>query len=320
MSIMFKLFLLFATAFVVYKASEGLVYSLKQMTKDGLLGKFFMAAIFAGVATSLPEIFVAISSSFENVPSLSIGNALGSNIANLSFVVPLAIFLSGKVAKVNKENLSRKSALLILTSTVLPFMLVLDRVLSFFDGLFLAFMFFVYAVYLFGRKTEHGLFSFLRVIKKAFLQPHFWKGLFGVVLSLIVLVLGSDVIVRLSMSLAEDLGLSLFVAGLVFVALSTSLPELFVATAALAKEEEEIFFGDILGSLITNANLVIALSVLRRPVVFLDLSSYAVSVLILFLVLVLFYIFALTKRRIEKWEAAVLFSAYILFLILENIL
>jgi len=320
MSVMFKIFLLFTTAFFVYKASEVLIYSFKLLTKDGFLEKFFVAAIFAGIATSLPEIFVAISSSLENVPSLSIGNALGSNIADLAFVVPLAIFLSGNIARVNRENFSRKNALLLLTSTVLPFMLVLDRVLSFYDGLFLIFMFFVYAVYLFSKKDRHGLFSFLGRVRRMLSKPHFWKGIFGLFVSLVILIIGSEVIVKLALSLSSDLDLSVFVAGLVFVALSTSLPELFVATAALAKGEDEIFFGDILGSLVTNANLVIGLSVLRRPVVFLDLSSYAVSVVILFLVLALFYIFALTKRKIEKWEAAVLFASYLLFLILEKIL
>ncbi len=320
MSLAFKLFLLFSAGFVVYKASEIFVLSVKSLSRDGLLGKFFLASIFAGIATSLPEIFVAFSSSFEGYPTLSIGNALGSNIADLGLVVPLAILLTGTVAKVDKESFNLRSSLLVLAATVLPFMLVLDRVLSFYDGIFLLAMFFIYTFYVFEKKKEHGFFSFLGRLKKALFHPDFWKGILGVALSLVVLVFGSDAIVRLTLLIGEELGISPFLSGLVFVALATSLPELFVATSALAKGESAIFFGDILGSLVTNANLVIGLSALKRPVVFLDLSDYAVSTIVLFGIMALFYLFSLTKRKIEKWEAIVLFSVYLLFLFLERVI
>ncbi len=319
MGILFKVFLLFSAALVVYKASEFFILSLKKLSKDGLLGKFFLASIFAGVATSLPEIFVSLSSSFEGYPHLSIGNAIGSNIADISFVIPLAIFLSGREVKIDDESFSLRSALLVLAATVLPFMLVLDRVLSFYDGIFLIFMFFVYSIYVFKGKKERGIFSFLRRFKEALADSSFWKGLVGVVLSLAILVVGSDVIVKLSVDISHNLGLSVFVTGVVFVALATSLPELFVATVALAKGEAAVFFGDILGSLVTNANLVIGLSVLRRAVVFLDLTSYAVSVIALFIAMGLFYAFSFTKKKIERWEGAVLFAAYLIFLFLEHV-
>lgn len=320
MSITFKIFLLFSVGIVVYKASEVLISSIKSLSKDGLLGKFFLASLFAGIATSLPEVFVALSASYEGYPSLSIGNALGSNIVNLGFVVPLAIFLAGKGIDVKKESFNLRNILLVLSATVFPFMLVLDRVLSFYDGLFLIAMFFIYVFYIFEKKEGHGFLSILGRIKKTFLHPDFWKGMVGIIASLLILVLGSDIMVKLTLSIGEELNITPFLSGLVFVALATSLPELFVATSAIAKGESTIFFGDILGSLVTNANLVIALSTLAKPVVFLDLSDYAISTVFLFIIMALFYVFALTKRRIEKWEAVVLLACYVLFLILEKII
>jgi len=97
MEILLAIFLVFFFCFILYKTSEVLINSLKSVADDSILSKFLLASIFGGVATSLPELFIGISSAIDKKPEIAIGNALGSNIVDLALVVPLVILISGRV-------------------------------------------------------------------------------------------------------------------------------------------------------------------------------------------------------------------------------
>ncbi|PIV09107.1 hypothetical protein COS31_00225 [Candidatus Roizmanbacteria bacterium CG02_land_8_20_14_3_00_36_15] len=96
MEILLAIFLVFFFCFILYKTSEVLINSLKSVADDSILSKFLLASIFGGVATSLPELFIGISSAIDKKPEIAIGNALGSNIVDLALVVPLVILISGR--------------------------------------------------------------------------------------------------------------------------------------------------------------------------------------------------------------------------------
>lgn len=309
--------LLFLTSFVVYKAAAFFVQALVNLSKRTRLSKFFLAAFFVGIATSLPEIFIAVISTVAGYPVLAIGNALGSNIANLSLIIPLIVLIINKDLRIDLESFSFRHSLFVLTATVLPFSLILDRSLSLMDAFFLIIMFFLYSSYIFYYKNEKvGIFSFLEKIKDLFVEKHFWKDVFVLVFSVLTLILGSYVIVKLAGVLSDQVGLGYLEIGAVLVAVGTSLPEFFVGLSAFRKKEADIVFGEILGSLVTNANLVVGLSALRNQVVLVDLTSYTLMTMFLFFIMVLFYIFSLTQKRLKRSEAAVLLIVYALFVFL----
>ena len=316
--VLINITLLFIISFVLYKAATFFVHSLQNLTKDRPISRFFLAAFFIGIATSLPEMFISVLSGFEGYPELAVGNALGSNITNLALVVPLIILFTQKSLKVDTESFSLRNALLILSATLLPFVLLLDRSLGFTDAVFLFFMFIIYSSYIFYHKHEkYGFFSLLEKIKEVFNHKDNWKDLVVIFFSLLTLILGSAAVVRVSVRLSHLLETELFVIGAVLVAVATSLPELLVGLAAARKKDSDIVFGEILGSLVTNANLVVGLAALKKPVVFIDLTSYTFSTLFLFFTFVLFYIFSLTQKKITKLEAGILLSVYMLFVFIE---
>ncbi len=322
MKILLAIILIFFLCFILYKASEVFVKSIRDISKNGLLSKFLLASLFGGIATSIPEVFVGITSAIEKKPVVALGNALGSNIVDLALVLPLAILLTRKAIKVGKENFSFKNAFLILTSSLLPFLLAIDGQISRIDGFFLVMMFIVYTIYVFQKRImgKFGLFNFLRKLKKGFHQTDMIKAVSFLFISLLVLIFASALLIKTATYLSATLQIKMFLVSLFLIALGTSLPELFVAISAVNGTDDSILFGDIFGSLISNANLVVGISAMIFPITIANFAVYGVSISALFFVFFLFMIFSFTKHKFEKWEAVVMVSVYLLFFILESML
>jgi len=209
---------------------------------------------------------------------------------------------------------------LIITSSLFPFLLAADGIISRFDGLFLLSMFFIYTFYLFPkRQKEVGIFNFL---KKFNLELHKKKtsrqSVFLLITSTIILVLASEGLVRTAGFLSQALHIKLFFIGVFLVAAGTSLPELFVSLSAIKNRNQVIFFGDIFGSLVTNANLVVGLSTIINPIQIKLFNAYFVSTAALFITFFLFVVFSYTKRTFDKREAFAMICVYLLFFILET--
>lgn len=265
MDILVGIISVFLLSFTVYKASEVFVHSLKSLAKDGFLGKFLLASIFGGIATSIPEVFIGITS-------------------------------------------------------FAPFLLAVDGVISRVDGLFLLGMFFIYTFYIF-QKRPSGVFSLFSFLRKVYHQLHkkdTKNSLLALVFSILILLLASDFLVKTALFLSLRLNIRVFLLSMFLIAVGTSLPEFFVALQALRKNDVSILFGDIFGSLVTNANLVVGIAGVVSPIVFANLYFYTLSIIVLFLSFILFAIFSFTKSKIEHWEALVLLFLYIIFFIFEG--
>lgn len=323
MLILRSIVVIFLLCLVLYKASEILIAAIKEIADDGLIGKFFLAGVFTGVATSVPEIFVGTISALENKPKLSFGNAIGSNIVDLGLVFSLAVLFAPAILKIRKDNFTLKTGFFILTSSLFPFLLALDGKLSRVDGFFLLALFFVYSVYIFNKRGEgrgSGIFSFLRRLETSLEKRDTQKALFLLIVSLLALMVGSHYLIKNSLFLAEILSVSPFLIAVFIIAPGTSLPELFVALASLQKKEVEVLYGDIFGSLITNANLVVGLASIIAPFKIEVFPEYFLSLLALLVVFILFVLFSLTKHKFERWEASFLILVYFLFFLLESLI
>lgn len=320
MDILVGIISVFLLSFTVYKASEVFVHSVKSLAKDGFLSKFLLASIFGGIATSIPEVFIGITSSIERKPEIAVGNALGSNIADLALILPLVILVSGRVISIDKEEIGVKHSFLIFTSSFAPFLLAVDGVISRVDGLFLLGMFFIYTFYIFQKRPSgvFSLFSFLRKVSHKLHKKDTKNSLLALVFSILILLLASDFLVKTALFLSLRLNIRVFLLSMFLIAVGTSLPEFFVALQALRKNDVSILFGDIFGSLVTNANLVVGIAGVVSPIVFANLYFYTLSIIVLFLSFILFAIFSFTKSKIEHWEALVLLFLYIIFFIFEG--
>ncbi len=230
-----------------------LVWSADRFADDALrLGQYFQVSKFVigfvvlGFGTSAPELLVSGLSAWQGNPGLAIGNALGSNITNILLI--LGITLCILPLYIDKRIVRRDFSLLI-TSTVLFILLILDKQLNQFDGIILviAIMSILYLLTRLELK-EH--------IRGEFPQGRVYRSLTPLLLSLsidlIVLLLSSKLIVWSAVSTAEYLGISDLIIGLTIIALGTSLPELATCIASVIKKHGELTLGNIIGSNIFN--------------------------------------------------------------------
>ncbi|MEL6214222.1 MAG: calcium/sodium antiporter [Pseudomonadota bacterium] len=217
-----------------------------------------------GIATSAPEILVSIMAALKSQPDLAIGNALGSNIANIALVLGATAVL--KPIVVRSSTLQQEMPAL-LAVTLLAVALVLDAQLSRTDGLVMlvALVVVMYWIVRLGYRTDTN--DPIEAEYDAEI-PKNMKMIVAVgwfLLGLAVLLLGAELLVRGATAIAISFGVSELVIGVTLVAIGTSLPELAVSLISALKGEQGLAIGNIIGSNMFNLLAVIGAAIVIQP-------------------------------------------------------
>lgn len=312
--------LLILFSLILIKSADLVIVALRRIAKWTKTGVFALSAIILALGTSLPELFVSITSAIEKTPNLSLGVIVGANIANISLVAGLTAFIVGRV-QVHGDFLKR-DVLIALIAGILPLILVLDGELGRVDGLVLLAVYGAYATSFFkGRfleiaeehKKESFFYRFLRRVNHV--DRARTKELGKLFVGIALLLFSADVIVKISIQLASIANIPVFVIGLVLVAAGTTLPELAFSLRSLEDHQPSMFFGNLLGSIIANSTLVIGLAAVIYPIKIVAKNEYVLSVFAFLLIFISFWYFIRSKHRIDRWEAGLLLLFYATFLI-----
>jgi len=308
--------------FILIKSADLTIEALKSLAKKFGTGTFALSAIILAMATSLPELFVGITSAIEETPSLSLGNVLGANIANLSLVVGLAGLITGGVFV--HEKVVTREILLATGAAVLPIFLLLDGSLNRVDGLVLLSVYFAYTTSFFkirfleiGRYTMGGNYILRFVRHLGEVEQKADKTLGHLFVGIAALLFSSNFIVEFATDFAKASGISIFVIGVIVISLGTTLPEVVVSIQSLKKSQPGVFFGNILGSLIVNSTLILGVVSVISPMEGGNMGDYIAALVTLVVTLLLFWLFTRTKNRLERWEALTLLLVYVIFAVVE---
>lgn len=314
--------LLVISAYLLVQATSHLVDEIREIAKITKIGKFGLTAFLLAFATSLPELVVGIVSAIEGRPILSLGNVLGSNIADISLVMGGVAVVGGSI-KVLGEFLRRDLFSTFLAGS-LPLLLLVDGSLSRVDALVLLVVYVWFTYTVLAEKTEemvgfretegslmHKVFWRLkqRKMKRHYVWLVFWVA---------VLVFSADMLVRVSSLFAGAIGIPVILIGIFFVAMGTSLPEFAFELKATRLGETAMVFGDLLGSVVANSTLVLGITALIHPIQ-LDggFKPYLLATVAFVVMFGLFWLFVSTKRILERWEGVILLIVYILFAVFE---
>ncbi len=220
--------------------------------------------IIVGFATSAPEMLISAVASMDNAPALAVGNALGSNIANLGLVLGTAIMICP--IAVQSETLRREFPA-VLAATMLTLLLFLDNQLSRLDAVVLFVALGILTVWIIVVGSRASISDPIRAEPEA----EFWediparKATFWLVIGLVTLLGGAELMVNGGIDVARRIGVSELVVGVTVVAVGTSLPELAVAIAGSLKGESDLVLGNVLGSNIFNVLAVIGIAGAIQP-------------------------------------------------------
>lgn len=225
-----------------------------------------------GFGTSAPEILISLISVLENTPDLAIGNALGSNIANIGLILgATALFIPLSFS----SQLIKQEFPILLLATALMIWVLWDAQLNFIDGaLLLGFLTFALGYLIHFSKTDKNDPIASEIEQEIPNNVSTGKALIQTLIGLIVLVASSKLLVWGAVNIATYLGVSELIIGLTIVALGTSLPELAAAIAGARKGEPELVMGNVIGS-----NLFNSLAVIGLPALMMDfnISSDAIT-------------------------------------------
>ena len=270
------------------------------------------------LGTSAPEILVSLTASLSDAGPLAIGNAIGSNIANIALVLGVTALVAPLIVD---EQCMKREIPILLVATVGVGVLILDGVLSIEDGyLMLASMTLIIVILIFSQVKASAQADNPNDESVPELLP--LRAWFTFALGLLVLILSSKLLVWGAVLVAEGLGISELVIGLTVVAVGTSLPELAASVASALRGHTEIALGNIIGSNLFNLLAVMAIpgvvggQVLDPEAISRDYASMAA--LTLFLALAIFVSGKQNKSAskqgyIGRVLGAVLVSSYALY-------
>lgn len=218
-----------------------------------------------GFGTSAPEMLVSALAAFDGAPALGVGNAIGSNIANIGMVLGITILITPLT--VNSDTLKREFPMLALVMA-LALWLLWDRFLGYNDGLilFVGFILTLFGMAFIAMKSSQGdplqqdFDGEYAVISMTTQQASM-----NFIIGLAALLIGSKALVWGATGIATLLGVSELVIGLTIVAIGTSLPELAASIMSARKNEHDLAIGNILGSNVFNILAVLAMPGLIMP-------------------------------------------------------
>ena len=271
------------------------------------------------IGSSAPEIFVSVTAALNNTPGLAIGNAIGSNIANIALVLGLTALITP--LEVDSNVLRREFPVLFAVSFVVGVGMS-DLYLNFIDGVILISGMFVYLFWLIrlAMKPKHSPDPMIKEMLEELPDEMTNKqAIFWLVIGLIVLPNSSQILVSGAVGIAKQFGVSEFTIGLTIVALGTSLPELAASIAGVLKGEHELAIGNVIGSNIFNLLAVLGLAALVQPSPINASVLYGDYLLMMFLTFVMFIMAYGFKGpgRISRLEGSVLTLVYIGFLAMQ---
>ena len=263
------------------------------------------------LGTSAPEIVVALIAALEDNAVLAIGNAIGSNIANIGLVLGITAIIAPLPFS---QNVLRRELPWLLGATVLAIVLIFDRELNLLDGLILLTgLAYILWQLLRSEKDTDPAESALASELKELPEMKQSVALFWLVIGLTVLLAAAQLLVYAATEIALALGISSMIIGLTIVAIGTSLPELAATVGSAMKGQPDIAIGNIVGSNILNILAVLAVPGMISATT-LDFSALwrdSGMMLALTLMLALFAYGLNSRAVITRFEGFVMLLAWI---------
>lgn len=298
---------------VLAKASQVVVDNCIKMARMTKIGELVLGFILLSVATSLPELAVSFSAIASGDIGISIGNLLGSNVANLALVIGFPAIMAPIVVRGKTFN---KLMTLLFLSSIIPLLLFAVSQLSSVIGIFLVAAFIAFSIYSIKEKITPELMSREpRNVMKKLMQPFkFYKSGFLIAIGILFVILSSRFVVSSASTMASMLNIAQSVIGATIIAIGTSVPELSIMLTGIKKGHYSLVLGNTIGSCLTNITLVLGTVLLLSPLV---ININIFSTLLIFVIastMVTWYFF-ISGRRIDRKEGLTLIFIYIIFLI-----
>ncbi|MDT8452748.1 MAG: calcium/sodium antiporter [Gammaproteobacteria bacterium] len=245
-------------------SADRFIFGAAAAARNMNISPLIIGLTIVGFGTSAPEMMVAAFAAFDGSPAMAIGNALGSNITNITLVLGTTALI---VPLNVHSGILKKELPLLIIATLLTLVLLADGALGIIDGALLfsalvVVMWWITRTALNERVHDALEDEFDDEIPRGVPMP---KAIFWLVAGLILLIASSKILVWGAVNVATSMGISELVIGLTIIAIGTSLPELAATIVGALKKEHDIAIGNIVGSNLFNTLGVLAVPGLLAP-------------------------------------------------------
>lgn len=305
-----NLFIFIVAIFLVVKGATLATKYAAALAESFCLSRYVVGFIIVAVISILPETFIAVNSALEGIPSFGLGTLLGSNVADLTLVFAVIVFYAGRGLKVESKILKNNAAY--------PFMLLVPVILglnghfSRWEGaaLIVAGGAFYYLAFRGGREIEN--------VPEVSCGESKSKSFLWLLFSMMVLLVGAHFTVTSASALAGFFGVNPVLIGMLVVGLGTTIPELLFSLKSVKKHDDSLAIGDILGTVLADATIVVGILALVNPFYFPKKIIYIPGIFMVAAAFILFN-FITTERNLNKKEAYALIIIWLAFVIAEFI-
>ena len=254
---------------------------------SGIAKKFHIPEIIIGltivsIGTSMPELFVSITSAIDGYSDMALGNVIGSNLCNLLLILGLSSLI--KPVDFQEETRKYEIPMCLLFTIILMIFSNTSGGISRIEAvilLVLFVLFIAYTIYMGKKKSKEDS----KVVEEKNKNKTI-KNIILIILGIVGLKFGGDFVVNNAVNIAKMFNISEKVISLTILAIGTSLPELVTSVTAAIKGNSDIAIGNIIGSNIFNILLILGVSSVIKPITFnssynMDLSKLCISTVIL---------------------------------------
>ena len=250
---------------VLFKSADQFVIGAVATARNFSISPMIIGLTIVALGTSAPEIFVSATSSFQNQPELAVGNAVGSNIANIGLVLGITALV---VPLRFRVDILRNDLPILLFVTFCAGATLIDQHLGIWDGLLLFVGLVVFMVRLSMEHNKATGMEHAADIAEISEIPEMSarRAVLTFLVALLFLLFSAELLVWAVANIATELGVSELVIGLTVIAVGTSLPELVVSMTSALKGQTDMAIGNIVGSNIFNILAVLSLPCVISPV------------------------------------------------------
>jgi len=299
--------LLFLGLLFLFVGGELLVRGSSSLAISVGLTPLVVGLTVVAFGTSSPELVVSIQAALKGNSAISIGNVVGSNIANIALILGLSAII--KPVTVQSDAVMREIPFMIFISVIFS-ILVYFRHIAFLSGFLfisLLILYIVVSIYISKKSNHNELGDPVKVKYSTFISILF------VLIGLIGLAFGSDLFIDGSVRLAKILGASEFLIGLTVVAVGTSLPELVTSIVASIKKESDILVGNIVGSNIFNILAIIGIAAMITSINLSEVNLVDLFVMLFFSVII--FPMSIFNKLISRRKGLFLLIGYVLYIL-----
>ena len=295
---------------LLIKGGEWLMKAAVSLSLSMRVPKIVIGMTVVSFATSAPELIVSLQSSLSGHSDLALGNVVGSNIANLAFVLAITILISP--ITITQSFYKIDWPMMILATLLFIGFLNSDQGLEQWEGACLFILLIIFLVYLilFQKQAVYDeapeddeLLSLQKTIS------YFFLGAVG-------LWLGSETLVKGAIFLANSLGVSERIVSITVVSVGTSIPELSASIIAVINKEKAISIGNLIGSNIFNLMAVMGVTALVNPIPVGDLNMLSNDIwwMLVIPLMILPLVFLPRKKQLGRLDGLILLTLYVCFL------